>query len=112
MVSTTQRGTLEEILVDGAAERRSVVTGVWPLGPSTVTVEVVPEGVGGQVADPVSVQTQVWSIPWAWLAVLLLIIGLAVFIGWRRGVRRAQQADFYDDDFDPIDQDHEARAHS
>lgn len=63
--------------------------GVWALGPSTVTVQVVAEGIGGQVAEPVTGATTVWSMPWIWLAVAVLLIGAAVYVGWRRGTARA-----------------------
>ncbi|HMR49357.1 MAG TPA: hypothetical protein PKE40_07120 [Arachnia sp.] len=73
-----------EVLPGGAIDKALALPGVWALGPTTVRVEVTPQGIDGQ-AGPVAVtETTLWLVPWGWVALL----GLAALAGFVVGVVR------------------------
>ena len=78
---------VEEILPGSEIVREVQVPGVWSLGYSDVSVELVPQAVDGELADAISIDGGAWSVPWALVALAVLVIGVAIAIGVRRGRR-------------------------
>lgn len=69
------------------------VQGVWALGPTRVSVEVVPEGIDGSPGAPVTAEASLWLVPWGWLGILALLVAGAVVLGVLRGRRSWQWVD-------------------
>lgn len=78
---------VDEILPGSTIEREVELTGVWPLFRLNGEVTIVPEAVGGMVADPIILTVAVWSIPWGQLVLVALIVAVGVTISVRRGSR-------------------------
>jgi hypothetical protein len=82
---------VDELLPGSEVHLTTTVSGVWPLGRESVTVSAtgLPSATG---EDPgvgtVHASTQVWAIPWAVLALLVLLAGLVAYRVRRRRRRR------------------------
>ena len=82
---------VDELLPGSEVHLTTTVSGVWPLGRESVTVSAtgLPSATG---EDPgvgtVHASTQVWAIPWAVLALLVLLVGLVAYRVRRRPRRR------------------------
>jgi len=82
--------TLEEVLPGGRVQREVVVGGVMSLFRVTATVQVDALAVGlGAEGQPAAAAGQVkgWSVPWVWLVVLVVLLGVTVWAGRRYGQR-------------------------
>jgi len=81
---------LEEILPGGEVKRQAEVSGVLPLVRTSAEVTVNGLAVGlGAEGQPAAASGTVkgWSVPWVWLAVVLLAVGGAVFLARRQALR-------------------------
>lgn len=76
-----------EVLPKGNLEQTFDVAGVWALGPTTVSVEVTPEGIDGSVGAPVTAEATVWLIPWGWVAVAVVLVAVGVIVAVVRSRR-------------------------
>lgn len=85
---------VDELLPGGTATLTTTVPDVWPLIREDVTVAatgVAPPGGADPGVGTVTATTQIWAIPWALIAVLVLLTTVAVlYIRWRR--RRARRS--------------------
>ncbi|WP_420112438.1 WxL protein peptidoglycan domain-containing protein, partial [Pseudactinotalea sp.] len=84
--------TVEEILPGSEIVRVVEVPGVWSLGYTDVSVDVVPQAVDGELAAPILLDGGAWSVPWSILALLVLVIAAAIVIGVLRSKREAASA--------------------
>ena len=84
---------LAETLPGSTLDQSFTVAGVWAFGPTSDTVEVIPEGIDGAPGTPVTSQTQLWLVPWGWIAVVVVLVAAAVTIGVIRGRRRWEWVD-------------------
>lgn len=84
--------TVEEILPGSEIVRVVEVPGVWSLGYTDVKVELVPQAVDGELAAPISLDGGAWSVPWALVALLVLVIAAAILIGVLRSRREPSSA--------------------
>ncbi|MBU4335601.1 MAG: hypothetical protein KJ548_03425 [Actinobacteria bacterium] len=95
LLTQTVAGTeVAELAPNGRAQRETTLTGVWPLIHTGVTVTAVAgQAKGGSeiTLDPATDVVGLWTIPWAWLAILLV----AGLVGWwmrrRRRIRAARR---------------------
>ncbi|MFB9852144.1 hypothetical protein ACFFMR_17355 [Micromonospora andamanensis] len=82
-----------ELLPGDGRQVEAHVGGVWGLGRITTTVEVTPAVLsgdpGGAEIRPTTTTVTVWTVPWAQLAVIVLIG--ALLLGWRTIVRRRRR---------------------
>lgn len=78
---------MDEIMPGNSLTREIAFEDTWPLGRVSADITVSPEGVAGQVAAPVEGVGSTWAVPWVLLGALVLLIGLAVWLGVRRGRR-------------------------
>ncbi|WP_434444330.1 WxL protein peptidoglycan domain-containing protein [Lentzea sp. E54] len=98
-LGTTQwtSDTPTELLPGGAITLNHTLTGVWPLGPLTVSGEAEPVASGPQdlagVVATATADTTLWAIPWSALGALLLLTAILVAL-WRvrRRIRRLTKA--------------------
>lgn len=78
----TSTARAREIFPGGSREFTARMTGVWPVGPITTSVVMIPSPAGqplpGITAERVSVDTTLWAVPWPQLALLVLLV-LAFF---------------------------------
>jgi hypothetical protein len=88
LLPRTARGDrIDELLPGSEVHVSTTVSGVWSLGRESVTVSAtgLPSATG---EDPgvgtVRASTQVWAIPWAVLALLVLLVGLVAYRVKRR----------------------------
>ncbi|WDZ83757.1 WxL protein peptidoglycan domain-containing protein [Micromonospora cathayae] len=86
------RADVEELLPGGRREGGARVGGVWGWGPVRTTVELTPAVRGG---DPTGIEIRpgrttvtVWAVPWAQLALLVLLAALVLAY---RGVARRRR---------------------
>lgn len=77
-----------EVLPGSEVVRTIEVDGVRPLGWTLASIEVTPQAVDGEIGTPVVVDAGGWAIPWTTVVALLVLAGLAVAIGVRRGRRQ------------------------
>lgn len=82
-----------ETLPASALDQAMTVQGVWALGPTTVSVEVIPEGIDGAQGVPVVAETTVWLVPWGWIGIALLVVAAAIGVGVVRSRRRWEWVD-------------------
>ena len=94
LLPRTQRGDRVDELLPGSEVRvTTTVSGVWPLGRESVTVSAtgLPSATG---EDPgvgtVRASTELWAIPWAAVALVVLLLSLAAY-GVTRHRRRARR---------------------
>lgn len=90
-----------EVLPGGAVDRTVALPGVWALGPTTVRVEVTPQGIDGQIGPAVVVEASLWLIPWGWI----VLVGVAVLVGLVIGVVRYRRRWEWADDAEPAEPD-------
>jgi hypothetical protein len=109
--SSTTGAQVDELLPRGRVTQRVVVGGVWPLvrTRTSVTADVgaAPGGIDPKLG-PVTVARGVWTVPWLWLAAVLLVLvvvfrrRLVALVKQlprsRRGGRHAGGAGLADDD--------------
>lgn len=81
------RVIVDELMPGNSLSREVVLDGVWPLVRLTAQVDVAPEAVAGEVAPVVGSSGTGWSVPWVQLAILLVLLVVAVWIGLRRASR-------------------------
>ncbi|MFD7659430.1 WxL protein peptidoglycan domain-containing protein [Actinosynnema sp. NPDC059797] len=90
---STTGEVLPELLPGNAVTLTQTLTGVLPLGPLDVRVEVEPvtsaaQSLGGAV-EPATAEASVWAVPWTALGALALFLGTTTAL-WR--VRRRIRA--------------------
>ncbi|MDR3359877.1 MAG: hypothetical protein LBO20_04365 [Bifidobacteriaceae bacterium] len=82
--------TLPEVLPGSHLSREVTVRGVFPLFRTTVDVEVGGLAVGlggeGQAASDRAHLT-IWTVPWVWLGLVLILAGAGFGVPWWRGRR-------------------------
>lgn len=85
---------LPELLPGDSISGSAVVDGVWQLGPTDVDASIQPETSGEQVLDPPPAAgestVQLWIVPW--IALAILVLGVATYLWRRRRRRRASAA--------------------
>lgn len=99
---TNRRGVhtedLGELVAGGEVTRTVPVTGVWPLGPLAAEVTVLPVAVGAEseALDTLRSDASAWAIPWTFLALVVVAVGLGVagprVLARRRAARAAASA--------------------
>lgn len=85
---TTVNREVPEVLPGSALEQSLTLDGVWALGPTTVSVELIAEGIDGTPGQPVTAMTTLWIVPWGWIGIVVLVLGVAVVLGVVRARRR------------------------